>query len=530
MLGFDLVPGAVGGLRDPLASFFTPPRGGKVAIAPGVAGGLSVWSEIGNGHAAWLRLDNTDPGVRLSWRETLVTKLRRVYPVGALTLTGGWSQLQSSGSGLASSYTGNRAVSTSDLNATASVTVSRDVPYDLWVHYTGRTNGGYLRVQIDGGDALVNEIGDPAGLGFKAFATYSATDLDRRQVIRVASGLTGAHQVTLSCGGAAAPGGNAVMLEAVSISATLDDPGVLPPMWEPQTSYTMGDEVQWGGTFYAARATGLSGTVPPGHLAGIGSDGALDWRADNRPTYPDLVAVDYASEREYAIRFAASGVTSEVGGQTHGNEPLVSRTILLDGQAWVPETGGTGLSAGHEITMTEVTEWQTGAGAKVADATLVRRISAGRIGHEVTASLAGPEIAVEWFYPAMLPLVHWDGESAGTVFDTVHAWSGSVSQLAAFAGAVPPNRDLGRGGKIGAQAQIGETRLRYGLSAQVALSGGGSPLALSAFLRPNLEGRSASGSLDWPAKAYVSAGRDGGLTMGGGDVLSFASTHAIAAV
>ena len=161
---------------QPLADFFRQGTGQHVALAEGANGGLSLWTELSANHAAWMQLDNNDTTTRLSWRETLVMELRNIYPIGDFTISSGWSQLQSSGSGLQGSYTGNRAISTNSPTATASVTVDRAAPYDVWVHYTSRTGGGYVRVDIDGAQSLVTEIDDQAGLGFKAFASYSATD------------------------------------------------------------------------------------------------------------------------------------------------------------------------------------------------------------------------------------------------------------------------------------------------------------------------------------------------------------------
>ncbi|WP_234417112.1 hypothetical protein [Loktanella sp. Alg231-35] len=397
MIGLELSPGHNFGVRAdvaPLGAFFGAGGGQHVAVAAGADNGLTLWTEVDQNHAACLRLDNDDPATRYSWRETLIAELRNVYAVGEMALTGSWSQLQSSGSGIAGSYTGNRAVSTSSLTAKASVTVDRAAPYDVWVHYTGRTNGAYLRVDIDGGQTLVNEVGDPDGLGFKAFATYNASDLTRRQSVKVASGLTGSHLVEVSVGGVASPGGNAIMLEAIAISGDLSDPRVLPPLWSPSTSYAMGDEVQWGGVFYAARANGISGSIAPTHGGGIASDGALDWRADNRPTYPAFVAIDYASEREYALRFAVGGVSTELGGQTHGNEGLVARNIMLDGAPWAPVTTGNGLSVGAQLTLTEDLNWQTQAGALLGSCQLVRSVTPGSVRHDVAVAATGPQADV----------------------------------------------------------------------------------------------------------------------------------------
>jgi hypothetical protein len=527
VLGFEISPGAAVRPPEPhpLAAFFRSGGGEHVALGRGYNDGIAIWSELSPGFAACLMLDNDDPSLRMSWRETLVAELRNVYPVGRFALTGSWGQMQSSGSGRSGSYTGNRAVSTGSASARADVTVSRDAPYDLWVHYTGRTSGGYVKVEIDGAQSLVNEITDPAGLGFKAFSAYSATDLNRRLTMKVASGLTGSHDVSVSFGGNASPGGNAIMVEAVSITADLADPQILPPLWQPNTAYEMGDEVQMGGLFYAARANGVSGVDGPVHASGIASDGALDWRVDFRPTYPEFVALDYASEREYALRFAVGGAATEVGGQTHGNDQLVQRDVLLDGIQWVPVTTGIGLSVGQHATLQEDTVWQSQSGVHVANCTLERAISAGAIEHATRANWVGPDAMVEWFYVGMLPMVHWDGESRSTVIDTVSPAQGDPVQLADASGVNPPNVDFAETAAIGLEGSVLGHTLRYGHDAGVLVVQNNKVANFSAFLRPNLDAGTASGGLDWLAKAYVLAELEGAQELTAGDAVGFYSRH-----
>ncbi|MCK0096525.1 hypothetical protein MWU60_13160 [Yoonia sp. F2084L] len=531
MIGFELSPGTLqGGPRNapPLAAYFRNGGGQSVALAEGINGGLFAWTELGQGYVARMRLDSDDPTTRLSWRETLIAELRNIYPVGALTLSGSWAKLQSSGSGRAGSYTGNRAISTGSASALAQVTVGRAAPYDLWVHYTGRTSGGYIKVEIDGAQTLVNEIDDPADLGFKAFSSYSSTDLLRRQTVKVASGLMGNHDVAISFGGAASPGGGAILIEAVGISGALADPHVLPPLWTAGTTYEMGDEVQFGGMYYSARANGVSGAAGPSHSGGIASDGALDWRADDRPTYPEFVAIDYPSEREYAIRFAVSGATTEAGGQTHGNDALVARTITLDDVPWVPATTGLGLQIGTNLAFVEDTTWQTQSGAAVADCRLVRTVTPGAITHSVTAHATGPQMDVEWLYAGMLPMVRWDGESGTTVVDTVKAPDAPIVDLASFAGVTPPNTDFGAVARLGLAGKVDGVGFVYGHEVGATPVSGNIINGFEAFLRPNLEGRSETGTLDWPAKAYLQAQDGGAMTFDPGEALGFFSRHSIA--
>ncbi len=528
MIGLELSPAyAAPAARDPLAAFFAKGTGTQVALGLGPQGGLTVWTETGPATAACLRLDGVNAGTRLSWRETLTCALRKVYPVAAFGLSAGWSQLQSSGSGLSGSYVGNRAVSTSALTATINVTVARAKPYDLWVCFTGRSSGGYCRVDIDGAQTLVDGIGVPAGLAFKAFSTHTATDMQRRRSIRVATGLTGSHAVTLSHGGAATPGGTSLMIEAVALSADLSDNGILPPVWQPATAYVMGDEVQWQGTFYAARATGVSGTTPPVHLSGIGGDGGLDWRADNRPTYPQFQAIDYASEREYAARLVVAGAATEIGGQTHGNEALVSRSVTLDAQPFVPVTSGTGLAVGTEVVTVENTTWQRGSGGDIGECQMTRRITPGEVRHDVQVTLTGPDATVDWLYLGMVPLVHWDGESAAIAVQTVAGPEGSVT-LAGFAGQTPANIAFGATGRLGVAGTGATGDLRYGCQAAALAIAGNRIGPVSSFLRPNIDGRSAAGSLDWIAKAYVAADLPPATVLQAGDVIGFSSRHVVA--
>lgn len=530
MIGFELLPGAGSGRmpgQHPLAAFFAHGGGTSVAVARGAGDGLTVWTEVGPNHAAGLRFDQTDPGVRLSWRETQLAELRNVYPVGAMTLAGSWSQLQTSGSGRAASYTGNRAISTGSTGASATVQVDRDQPYDLWINYTGRTSGGYIKVEIDGAQALVNEIADPAGLGFKAFSSYAPTDLTRRQKIRVASGLTGPHDVRLSFGGAATPGGAAIMVEAVAITGSLRDPRILPPMWRPNTAYQMGDEVQFGGMFYAARANGTSGIAGPSHLGGIASDGALDWRADNRPTYPEFSIIDYASEREYAARLNVGGGITEVGGQTHGNDALVLQDITVDGVPWVPETGGIGLTVGARVEVAETTTWQTAAGSPLASCQTRRAITPGTVHQAMQVDVTAASMDVEWLYAGMLPFVRWEGEGATTVVVTLTAENGTIVTLSDYAGQAGTRVDLPLTRRVGLTGTTPEADFTYGHEAG-ALPVVGNPLgALDTFVLPNIDGASEGGAADWSAKAYVSADVGGGLTFQGGDSVQFFNRHVL---
>lgn len=310
--------------------------GSDVALERGRADEIKVWSGVGGNSYVCCVFDAGSEG-RLSWRRTdFVANLRKIYPFGDMTLNGTWNQQQSSGVGIISSYVGNRSgVATIASSRTAEIEVAGSGTYDLWVAFTGRTSGAYCRVDIDGSQALVNEISDPDSLGFKAFSTFTVTDLQYRQWKKVASGLTGTHTVLLTHGGD--DGGNQLRIEAVGVDANLSDERIMPPEWQPSTPYTAGDEVQLNGIYYSARSTATSGSGSgPTHTSGIASDGAMEWKADYKSTYQEQITIDYPSEREYALE-ATIVAKDDIGGQTHENETLISRTIEIDGVEWARE-------------------------------------------------------------------------------------------------------------------------------------------------------------------------------------------------
>jgi len=207
----------------------------------------------------------------------------------------------------------------------------------------------------------------------------------------------------------------------------------------------------------------------------------------------------------------------------------LTRDILIDGVAWAPSQNGTGLSTGARLDLVETTQWQTDAADLVADCSLARTVIPGEVRHDVAITGNGQTADVEWLYAGMLPMVHWDGETGSQVFDTVKGVAGAEVMLADYAGQTPPNVPLGDGGRIGLAGQIDMTALRYGLEVKLVGGSAQAPDGLEGFLRPNLDGRVASGTLDWMAKAYVAADKSGGLQISNGEKIGFVSRHVISA-
>jgi hypothetical protein len=501
-------------------------HGGAAPMDAGISrassGGLYIWLQPDDGKCVRALLSSPDATQRMSWRRTDFANLRSVYTVGEMTSSGAWGQLHTSGGAYSGSYVGNRARNTVDAGAYLETSVSRvhSKKYDLWVAYTKRTAGAFCRVDIDGSQDLVNEISDPSGLGFKAFSTAGPVDLVRMQWIKVASGLTGEHSVRVAHGGSDA--GVNLIIEAVGITADISDPRINPPEWLPSTSYTIGDEVQHGGVYYACRATGTSGVVGPTHLSGIGSDGLMDWRADYKTTYQRWVTVDYISEREYAVRIKKTA-TAEVGGQTHLNDTLLSRSIFADGVPWSESSPFSAITVAKKITLQESTIWGHPDDATLAECVLYRTVGSASISHRAEVQFTTDGAEMGWSYPAMMPFVSYDGELAERCFTEITPLGYPVIDLDSYDGASNPNVTIGPVYSCSVSGVIDGSPIEYRCTV--------SPESVNSyedgafFVRPNVSGGTTSGPADWTAKNYFARQVVGAEIFSGDEFVVFESTH-----
>jgi hypothetical protein len=128
----------------------------------------------------------------------------------------------------------------------------------------------------------------------------------------------------------------------------------------------------------------------------------------------------------------------------------------------------------------------------------------------------------------MLPMVHWDGETATTVIDTVAHSAGAPVMLGDYAGVSPPNIPFADFTRLGLSGSILGSMIRYGHQAGALGLMGNEVTDFAAFLRPNLDARTASGSLDWVAKAYVATDLGDGLSLAADCVVGFYNQHVIA--
>jgi hypothetical protein len=479
--------------RTPWYKVFEDASGVKVGAGAAVGlergnGRHRVWMELGPSKWAILRMDTG--GTRLSWRGTSIVQVHAIYGPSTFTLSGVWTQLQSTTSGVIGAHVGNRAVQASAIGAFVSATVTGTGLYDVYIAYTGRSDGAQVRVDVDGVQAVV-------------FPTYSATSNVRRKTVKVASGLSGTHTIKATATALGSPGGAVAIIEAITTTASIGDARTLPPAWTAATTYANGAEVASSGIYYRSSTAGVSGSVAPSHITGSAADGTVSWTAYSETTYFFVRDdVDYSSEREYAANITISGVTEDLGGNTHGGEALTSRSIKLDGTTW-SETGAYGvITLGGAIDVVEQLAWSHASAATLATASLTRTIRPGTVNMSLDATFAAA-CSIGWLYTAMLPGVRWDGGLPGNVWTTAVTGDGTQININAYSGvagnpvvAAGMNTSIALIGTLATGAGMMATRVAPSSVGNFARAGSG------ANFHPNVAGGTAAGGVDWQIKAY----------------------------
>jgi hypothetical protein len=96
--------------------------------------------------------------------------------------------------------------------------------------------------------------------------------------------------------------------------------------------------------------------------------------------------------------------------------------------------------------------------------------------------------------------------------------------LTDYAGINPANIDIAGVSRLGLNGNFDTTPIAYGVEAGTTTVAGNVLNGFDTILRPNLDASTASGGLDWMAKAYVNAGA---FTFKAGDVLGFYNRHVL---
>ncbi|WP_342068695.1 hypothetical protein [Yoonia algicola] len=113
------------------------------------------------------------------------------------------------------------------------------------------------------------------------------------------------------------------------------------------------------------------------------------------------------------------------------------------------------------------------------------------------------------------------------MIETLTSANGIVVSPADYAGQTDDLVPFPAASKLGLTGVTPLVSFVYGHEAGALPVAGNRLDQFDAFVLPNIEGRTASGSTDWPAKAYISANLDGGLTLQDGDILQFFNRHVI---
>lgn len=495
------------------------------------SGSYALYSHLGGAQYARCRLDN-DGTNRLSWRSTSIIQMHDIAIASALTVSGAHTlSLYSSTTGFSAAYVGNRAIRLQGADAYAEGEVTGFG--DLYICCTFRNSAGHIRVDIDGDQSLVNELSD-LGNGYKAIDTYDSSSLLRRQIVRAASGLPqGTYTVRCTRAGAKneSSSGLDVYVEAIAITSTMTNARWQPPAWQTGVAVAVGDEVQNAGYFYRATTAGTTGATAPTHTSGNASDGNVNWQSWSESTYLIIASdVDYASEREYAMFADIGGTTSGIGGQTHGNEAVTARTILVDGVALdIDSADYTAVTEGAAISISETLQISHDSDATLASATLNRTYTPGAATHNLTMSITTTSVDIGWLYPAMLPIVRYDGSAGEDVFDTVRYGDSEIT-LGDYVSQNDPSVDIGAALSA---AAIGKCHSRgrnlmWAVRTTAASVNNYQNNGAAASVAANVNNESGTGGTDWQVKLYfaraIAASPEAFMD---GAVLALSSTHVI---
>lgn len=291
---------------------------------------------------------------------------------------------------------------------------------DLYIIYASRTSGNFVNVLLDGTQDFLVLPKDDSGNSY--FDSYSANDLQYKQVVKIASGVpNGTHTIklTLSPNKNPASTGGRFVFNALSFDSSDFGP------WRKES-----DAKVWGagqavlknqvrrhaGRYYYAVDDGTTGATPPTHTTGTVSDGGVDWtyRANSSYDLVDSVIHVAGSQLEYAYEMKPTGATNkeDVGGALHGNEVQTALKIAV-GNLSVVLVDGSWLS-GDLITFTEVqhsTHSEIGAGSTpIIQTTLTRTFKRQwvEMHHKNDALL---DVVLGYYYPHMYPILHYHGAS-----------------------------------------------------------------------------------------------------------------------
>lgn len=236
-----------------------------------------IWRPLGGQYWQQIKLNRTANNVPLNWQETRIKQvLGYICAEDGNTYSGTWATLDtvsglSEGSG--NLYVGGRA---RQAQAAGDYV---EIPYvgggDIYVLFAGRTSGNYVNVLLDNAkDYLV--LPDD-GSGNKYFDSYTAADLQYKQLVKIATGVpSGNHTIRLTVSSLKNPAstGNRFVFNALAFDGAEMGPWrsqADAKIWKPAEPILLNQVRKYGANYYYATVAGTTGATPPTHIADIAS-------------------------------------------------------------------------------------------------------------------------------------------------------------------------------------------------------------------------------------------------------------------
>ncbi len=473
----------------------------------------------------WLEVTLTNSGTvggfDTPWK---ITKQRVYKTLGFLTAKdavegGAWATYTSGGA----EYVGHQTKQSNSAGNT--LTWTEVFKGDVYLGFTGDTDGGIVSVSVNGGTPVLID-------------TYSATPNDYRRFTIIAQDLREQeYTIVVTTTNSKNPASSGFQANITSLLIAKGDIAPYSRLyqakpWKPNTVVRPYEEVVGPtGRYYYTVAGGTTGTTGPTHITGTASDGGVDWAITAISSFSasSTTFQTAGSELEYAYEVLPAGesVIQDIGGNVHGHEYVVDMQVQIDGNDYSSVLAVNDVIGSKISLVQRIRDYYGVLGSDeidVADVIQTHEFNAIAtvISHDITFLI---DCGIGYFYTAMWPFLTYSAGEYTKNFKEVQTPLDAY-QLKDYEG-VAGNPILGRAKDFWMEARgrcyiehgsagiptsdNGLTGLVLGLKADIKGLDSYKSSEIRASIAVNANGGSYNGLSSWLSKMYFQRSADSPL-------------------